>query len=107
MGNTANLLCGTQDGLHLKLLIGSPERLYGGPADLEQVLPQLDRNVPVEVHTGLQEGWLTRDRDSGVYENHGVLRPALLVPVETLRLLALGVLDPTLNSHLLSAYVPL
>ena len=47
MGNITNFLCGTQYDLHLKLLIGSPERLYGGPADLEHLWP-------FRLSTGLQ-----------------------------------------------------
>ena len=97
--NRVNGLCGSDDQLRSHLLIGSPKRLYGLPTDLQQVSPQLDRNVFVEVHTSLQEWCLTGDRNSRVHKNHRVLRPTLFIPIKPLGLPSLRVLDPALNSH--------
>ena len=64
-----------------------------------QLLPELLCGVATQVHTRLQQWWLTGYRQAGVDKDLGVPGPALLIPVEPLGFFGGWVLDEALSSH--------
>ena len=64
-----------------------------------QFLPELLCRVPTQVHTRLQQWWLTGYRQAGVDKDLRVPCPVLLIPVEPLGFFGGWVLDEALTSH--------
>ena len=61
-----------------------------------QLLPELLCSVATQVHTRLEEWWLSRYRYPRVDKDLRVSEPALLVPVEPLGFLGRRILDEAL-----------
>ena len=64
-----------------------------------QLPPELLCRVPTQVHTCLQQWWLTGYRQPCVDKDLWIPGPALLVPVEPLGFLGGWILDEALTSH--------
>ena len=80
----------------LRLSKSSPARVHLLPANTVQLLPQLLCSVPAQVHTCLEEWWLTRNRNPCVDKDLGIPDPALLVSVEPLGFLGRRILNEAL-----------
>ena len=86
---------------------GAPERLAPLPPPNHQVFPHPLRLVLVEVTPGLQERRRPiRHRSPLIHENHGVLRPGPVVPMEAVGPSGLRVHQPSLpHNSFCSSYV--